>query len=405
MTELFESGFRLIRRVQDQFFRFLFHQIDWEAQLIELLGSRGVGKTTMMLQKAKQLNRKFPQSALYLSLDDAAFYQYSLIEVAEEFIRNGGRYLFVDEVHRYPAKFLGYDWSAEIKNLYDKYPELRIVYSGSSILKLYKGQGDLSRRKTSFELPGLSFREYMILEKLHDFPALTLDQIMHEQADLQTILPNGFAVIKHFRDYLKFGYYPFYRESRSNYTNRLKEVITVVLENDIPAVMDISFETTFKLKKLLAVIASSAPFTPNLTKIQSELYIADQRTLIRYLNYLGQAGLISLLSQDAVGNQILHKPEKVFPANTNIQYCFDFLPINPGTQRETFFINQVSVMHKVSFSKHADFLINDQWTFEVGGKNKNPTQINKIPLSFLALDDLTSGFGRKIPLWMFGLLY
>ncbi len=405
MNELFESGFRLIRNVQDQFYRFLFHRIDWDAQLIELLGSRGVGKTTLMLQKAKQLNRKQPQSALYLSLDDAAFYQYPLIPVAEEFISNGGKTLFLDEVHRYPAKYPGYDWSAEIKNLYDKYPELRIVYSGSSILKLYKGQGDLSRRKTSIELPGLSFREYLLLEKLHEFPVLTLDQLIHRQSELQALIPNGFTTIKYFRDYLKSGYYPFYRESRSNYTKRLKEVITVVLENDIPAIMDISYETTYKLKKLLAVIASSAPFTPNLTKVQSELFIADQRTLIRYLNYLGQAGLIALLSQEATGNQILHKPDKIYPANTNLQYCFDFLPINPGTQRETFFLNQVSCLHKVSFPKQADFLINDQFTFEVGGRNKNSAQINTIPDSYLALDDLTTGYGRTIPLWMFGLLY
>ena len=294
MDYLIETSNKLLRSVQTSFHRFLFERIGWDGRLIEIYGPRGVGKTTMMLQKALDLNQSVPLQALYLTLDDMYFYSHNIVETADSFVKTGGRYLFLDEVHRYPAKTPTHDWSAEIKNIYDKFPELHIVYSGSSVLKLFKGHGDLSRRKISWHLPGLSFREFLIFNGVENLSPLSLENLISQHVEAADFILEKVKVFRWFKEYLRIGYYPFYIESRDHYLNRLKDVITVIVENDIPAVTDIPFETSVKLKKLLAVIAGSVPYTPNLTRIGLDLHITDQRTLLKYLNFLDKAELIGL---------------------------------------------------------------------------------------------------------------
>ncbi len=404
MTTLFELSVRLTRNIGSEFKRFLYDRIDWNGRLIEIYGQRGAGKTTLMLQKVKELNFILPGQALYVSLDDIYFFNHSIIDTADSFLKYGGRYLFMDEVHRYPAKFSGYDWSAEIKNINDRYPELNVVYSGSSVLKLFKGQGDLSRRKLSYNLPGLSFREFLIISKVLDFRPVTLEDILTHHISITNEIAGKIKIFRWFEKYLQYGYFPFFTESAEKYYDRLNDIISLVIESDIPAVTDIPYLTSVKLKKLLSVIASSVPFTPNLTKTGADLQVTDQRTLLKYLNYLDKAGLISMLSREGKGNQGLRKPEKIYLGNPNYLFCFNEHP-EKGTIRETFFYSQAIADHSVSYTEAGDFKINGRTVFEVGGKNKESRQIAGVKDSWLALDSIETGHGKQIPLWMFGFMY
>lgn len=404
MVELFENSNMLINNIDLRLKRSTFEKINWEGRLVEINGARGVGKSTMLLQKANMLNTDLKNRALYVSLDDPYFYKNNLIEVADEFLKYGGKFLFLDEVHRYPSKYPEHDWSSELKTIYDRFPQLSVVYSGSSILKLLKAKGDLSRRRITYNVPGLSFREYLYFFGVYDFQPISLDDILVNHIEIANEINTKIKVIPHFKSYLKYGYYPFYTEAPDHYFERLKDVITVILENDIPAVTDIPFATSVKLKKLLSVISESAPYTPNFSLISKELYIPDQRTLLKYFSYLEKAELIMNLSKEARGNQILRKPNKVFLDNTNLYYCFYTTP-NTGTQRETFFANQVRYKHTLTYPDKGDFLVDESLIFEIGGKNKTGGQLKNIPEAYLALDDIESGYGKTIPLWMFGFLY
>ena len=404
MIELFESSNLLINSVSHQFKRFRFDTIDWDARLVEINGARGVGKTTMLLQKAKLLNASVNNAALYASLDDPYFYKRNLIEVADEFYKNGGKYLFFDEVHRYPSKDPEHDWSSELKTIYDRYPDLTVIYSGSSILKLQKAKGDLSRRKISYNLPGFSFREYLDFNDIEKIEPMNLDDLLTRHVEISNQIISKIKIIPHFKAYLRTGYYPFYNEAPDHYFERLKDVITVILENDIPAVTDIPFETSIKLKKLLSLISESAPYTPNLSLISKELFIKDQRTLLKYFSFLENAELIQALSKEATGNRILRKPDKLFLNNTNLHYCFYSTP-NIGTQRETFFANQLRNHHLLTFPETGDFKVDDTMIFEIGGKNKDKSQLKDTGNAYFALDDIETGYGNTVPLWLFGFLY
>lgn len=405
MTELFQISNNLINHVSQDFKRFLYRQVDWNARLVEINGARGTGKTTLLLQKAFELMRTDADSVLYTTLEDPFFYNNNLIDLADEFRKLGGRYLFLDEVHRYPAKNPGSDWSAELKIIYDRYPGLKVYYTGSSLLRIYKGKGDLSRRKTTYNLPGLSFREYLYFTGVLDFNALSLDDILKNNIKLTTeILNKTGVIIPHFRNYIKTGYFPYYLESQEHYLSRLKDVITVILENDIPSVSEIPFETVLKLKKLLGLIASGVPFTPNLTNLKKELFIADQRTLLRYFSLLEKAELIYNLRKESRENQLLRKPDKILPDNTNLTYCFNANP-DTGTLREIFLVRNLRVHHVVTVPAKGNFLVDGTYTFEAGGKNKTMKQIQHTENAFLALDDIETGHGRTIPLWLFGFLY
>ena len=289
MQEIFSYSNSIIETVELDFKRYLFNQINWEARLVEILGSRGVGKTTLMLQKAKILNLEKANQAVYISLDDKLMFKHSIVDVAEDLVKYGVQYLFLDEVHKYPSKMKDYDWSAEIKNSYDRFPNLKIVYSGSSILKIYKGQGDLSRRKSSYRLAGLSFREYLGLNGVVSFKKLDLSDILERHQEISSAIIKEIKVIPLFKEYLKTGYFPFYNEDPSSYYNRLNSILNVIIETDIPAVSSITFETSLKLKKLLAVIASTVPYVPNLINLRNELFVTDQRTLLKYIDFLEKA--------------------------------------------------------------------------------------------------------------------
>ena len=405
MQEIINYSNGIIEKVTLNFMRYLFHKIRWNTRLIEILGARGVGKTTLMLQKAKLLNVEKPNQAVYLSLDDKLMFNHSIVEIAKGLERYGVEYLFLDEVHKYPPKQKGHDWSAEIKNSYDRYPNLKIIYSGSSILKIYRGHGDLSRRKSSYLLAGLSFREYMELNAIGRFEDIKLNDILKRHQEISGIITKDFKIIPHFKEYLKTGYFPFYKEDPPSYFSRLISILNVIIETDIPAVSDISFDTSMKLKKLLAAIASTAPYVPNLVKIRQELFIADQRTLLKYLDYLEKSEVLNALTQKAKGNKIMQKPDKIYLGNTNYSYCLNMKGEEMGTIRETFFNSQLGVKHELRLPQYGDFLVDGKYTFEIGGKSKRTKQIKDLTNAYIVLDDIENGVFNHIPLWIFGFLY
>lgn len=403
MDSLFEQSQLLINRTEAVFRRGLYGLINWDYRLIEINGARGVGKTTLMLQRAKDVAAANPQNVLYLSLDDPFFYNHNIIDVADYFLKFGGKYLFVDEVHKYPAKNPGQDWSTELKIIYDRYPDLYVTYSGSSLLQLYKGHGDLSRRKCRYNLPGLSFREYLVWQKHINTSPFSLSEILGKHQSIAPEITEKVRILPLFNDYLKHGYYPYYHEAPEHFCYRLRDTINVILEQDIPAVASFSYENHSKLKKLLAILSEASPFTPNLTNLRSELFIADQRTLMNYLNALEKAELLNMLEKDTHGMKKIQKPAKIYLNNTNLLYCLFQDKPNTGTLREIFFLNQLKEKHKVRYPGSGDFLVDSKYTFEVGGKTKNTKQIPP-KNGFLAIDHIEQGFANKIPLWLFGFL-
>jgi predicted AAA+ superfamily ATPase len=405
MEQLYNISRKRIEQTDTAFKRSLYGKIDFNQKLTEILGSRGVGKTTLMLQKAKEIAKHAPQSVLYISLDDVYFYNHSLIETAEEFQKYGGKYLFVDEVHKYTSPYKPFDWSAELKNVYDRYPELKIIYSGSSIIELYKGQGDLSRRKNTYHLNGLSFREYLEYNGFLKMPPIGLSHLLKTHAEIAEDVTNRLKILPHFKQYLQTGYYPFYNENPSQYTQRIKNVINVILESDVPAVADVNHTSIGKIKTMLSVLVSAAPYTPNLSKLSADIAVSDQRTLYKYLYYLEKAELISLLTTVAKASKKLHKPEKIYLNNSNLFKVFSSENTDIGTLRESFFMNQLGHLHQVNYPNKADFIIDEKYTFEIGGINKSKAQIQNLENAYLAKDDIETGYANVIPLWLFGWLY
>jgi predicted AAA+ superfamily ATPase len=404
MDQLFEISNRLIQKVSVAFKRGLYAEINWNNRLIEIKGSRGVGKTTLMLQKAKE-GQENGNNVLYFSADLPFFYKNNLFDIADKFQKHGGEILFIDEVHKYPQKQKQNDWAQEIKNIYDAMPDLKLVYSGSSILQLYQSAGDLSRRKTSYLLNGLSLREYLIYNRKGDFRKFSFPNIIENHLEIASEICKQIKILPQFQAYLINGYYPFYNESPESFSQRLGDIINVIIDTDIPYVSEITQETAHKIKQLLAAVSSTVPYTPNLSNTASELYIADQRTLIGYLNYLEKAELITTLGARAVGNKILNKPAKIYLNNTNLMHAIDKQLVSPGTIRETFFLNQLRYVLPVKYPKTADFYVDNKYLVEVGGKNKGKTQLKDIEYSFVAKDDIETGYANVIPLWLFGFLY
>lgn len=404
MEQLHEISDRLISSVGSGFKRSLFFRINQDERLTEITGARGTGKTTLLLQMAQ----KFVVAGLnvlYVSLDVPFFFRNSLFDLAETFYKYGGQVLFIDEVHKYPPKHKDSDWSRELKGIYDAFPSLKIFYTGSSVLALHKGQGDLSRRKVSYMLQGLSFREYIEFYHKIKFPVVALEDVLKSHQSISRDITDKIKVLPAFEKYLKSGYYPFYVESPENYYSKLSEIIGVVIDTDIPATSDVTYESLHKIKQLLGVITTSVPYTPNLSNLSSELYVADQRTLIKYINLLEKADLIKTLGAKAVGNKIMNKPAKIYLNNTNLMFAIDADNLHTGTLRETFFYNQVGFVNKVSYPRKGDFLVNGKYLFEVGGKNKTNKQIKGVEEAFVAADNIEVGFTNKIPLWLFGFLY
>ncbi len=406
-NKLFDKQRDILSRTPAEFKRSLFYEINWEYQLIEIYGARGVGKTTLILQRIRQLKNNRQILPLYVSADDPVFFEATLYDLAEQFYKLGGTHLFIDEIHRYPAKNEKYDWSAEIKYIYDSYPGLQVVYSGSSAIELYKGHGDLSRRKISYKLNGLSFREYLEFNNLLKFDALKLENILAENMKISEEISGKLKILPAFHEYLETGYYPFFKKTRSKkkFYEQIRNIINVVLENDLPSVVNIQYKTVNKLKKLFSAIATSPPYTSQLGKLAQLLDIKNYNFIFSLLQQLEHADLLLQLKQQAKGNKIMQKPDKIYLNNTNLMYALDLGNISIGTVRETFFLNQLNYKHSVYYPKNADFLVDGKWLFEIGGKNKTQKQIAGYTDAYIAADEIEIGFGNKVPVWLFGFLY
>ena len=397
LSRLYSLSSRRVRDISLQYLRHLMNRIDWENRLILLMGARGTGKTTMLLQRIKTA---FPdsQEALYLSLDHLWFKTHSVYEAVEAHVQNGGTHVFLDEVHYLE------DWERLIKNLYDDFPSLHIVYTGSSVLKLRKAQADLSRRQSEYVLPGLSFIEFLELEGHAGIQPVPLEELLENHVRLASHLTEGISILKSFHAYIRNGYYPFYKEVHSGYEERIQQVINQILESDYPAVENISVATIQKAKTMLMILAEQAPQTPNMSRLYAELE-TDRNHGLKILKMLSEANLLSLLSSEAASLKNMSRPDKIYCDNPNIMYAL-CPEAAIGCVRETFFLNQLrSAGYTVLYPKQGDFYINNHYLFEVGGKGKTFAQIKDLPDSYLAVDDVEIGSGHRIPLWMFGLLY
>ena len=400
MDILFLRNQELLDHLPVGFVRSLMDDILWEeSRLIAIRGSRGVGKTTLMLQYQKaRYGSAAGRKSLFVRLDSTYFTQHTLIEVAERFYRQGGELLLVDEVQHYPL------WSKEIKEIYDTYPALRIVFSGSSLLHILNAEADLSRRALSYEMQGLSYREYMQLYHHISLPRVTMQDILQNTTNICSEVARECRPLEHFAQYLRNGYYPFGIEGLAAYGQRVENTVELLLNIELPQLRKVDIANVRKLKSLLAVIASQVPMLVDITKLSAMTGIA-RATLLAYLQYLHDARLICLLYADDLSVKKMQKPDKMLMENSNLIYSLSLAEPNQGTVRETFFVNQARYRHQVEYSKRGDFLIDGHLLFEVGGKAKDGKQIAHTQEAYIAADDMDYPAGNKIPLWLFGLLY
>lgn len=371
------------------FHRYMYERIDWSDRLIGLKGPRGVGKTTLLLQRAKEVLDR--DTTLLVNADDLYFTTHTLVDLADDFVRLGGKVLMIDEVHKYK------EWNRELKLIYDYHKDLKVVFTGSSILDIEEGEADLSRRVVPYEMQGLSFREYLRMFKEIELPKLTLDEILNNKLEM----PAGFHPYAYFNEYLRIGYYPFSNESQ--FERRLMQVVNKTIEVDIPQYTDMTASAIRKLKRLMSIVSESVPFKPNLSSISQVLGIS-RNLLPEWFVYMEKAGLIMQLRDDTGGIRGLGKVDKVYIDNTALMYMFGQENTEIGNVRETFFMNQTRVMHDVITSSVSDFQIG-KYTFEVGGKNKTQKQIAGVSDAFVVKDDIEIGYQNVIPLWVFGLMY
>ncbi|MCH5308504.1 MAG: AAA family ATPase [Prevotella sp.] len=399
IEDLYVNSQRQVKAVNCHFKRYLYSRINWEVRMLCIRGAKGVGKTTLMKQYIKENFPSGSHQALYVSLDDLWFSDHKLIDLAEYHYTHGGTHLFIDEVHRYPGR----SWSQELKNIYDRYPDFRVVFSGSSMLQLDTSSSDLSRRCIFYEMQGLSFREYLQLEGIASIAPLSLEQLLTDHSSLSVSITAETKVLPAFSAYLRQGYYPFYRETGRSYAKAVQQVISNIIDFDLPAVERMEYITTIKVKRLFVLMSQMVPFTLNLTSIGREIE-APRQTVLRMFNLLHQSALVYMIYNEKNNLSQLSKPEKIYLENPNLLFSLSS-NADIGNVRETFFANQLKESHEIAYSGMGDFLIDRQYTFEAGGRNKTFQQIKDMPNSYLAVDDLDIGTGNRIPLWMFGLLY
>ncbi len=396
MEKLLQQSENLIARTFFVKRRYLFNQVNWENRLVGIKGARGTGKTTLMLQRLKLLDLP-ATAAAYFSLDDLYFTTHQLFETVEKFYQQGGKYLFLDEVHKYPG------WSAHIKNLYDFYPDLNIVFTGSSIIDIVRQEADLSRRALIYELFGLSYREFLEFSDIGAFHPLPLDMLLSSDREWRREFPPGFRPLQYFRDYLEFGYYPFSLEDKEGYHTRLGQLIRTIVEYDMAELHDFDIRNAKKMLQLLYVLSANVPFKPNL-KMLAEKSGIHRNTVTSYLHFLEQARLIRQVYPAGISVAILQKPEKIYLDNSNLAYALHPGEPDKGNLRETFFSSQLRVGHQLAYPSYGDFLVDGKWSFEVGGKSKSSKQLQRIPDSFVVADD-TEYPVSQLPLWLFGFLY
>lgn len=394
MNRLFKQSAKRLRIADRSFRRYLYDRLDWHQPLIIIKGARGTGKTTLLLQKMKETG----STAIYLSLDDFYFETNRLVLLVEELYERGYRHFYLDEVHQYSH------WSKDLKNLYDSYSDIKVVATGSSILQIDKGQADLSRRALVYTLYGLSFREFLALEHRQKLPVYDLKKILKHHQEISRSITDKTDVLKLFKQYINWGYYPFFKNDKKNYHAKLQQVAQLVTEIDIPSVENVNYATVRGMRKLLYIISQSVPFVPNIQSLATKVG-ASRASVLKMMDMLEKGSVIQLLRLDNQHVSYLQKPEKIYLDNPNLAYTFGGESPNKGNLRESFFFNQLKVGHDVTFSKFGDFMVDQTYTFEVGGASKTDRQLKGVPLGYIAADDIKEGQRNKIPLWLFGLMY
>lgn len=396
MEKLRKKYLHLLNQFSIDYKRYLYHEINWDDRFIIIKGQRGVGKTSMMLQYIQSEIDDISRS-LYVSLDDIYFTGNSLSDMVEEFVISGGKYLFIDEIHRYPG------WSTELKNIYDFYPDVKIVSTGSSAIAIEQLRADISRRASIYNLHTASIREYLGMKKNMHIDRLSLSDILSKHENISFEISKKIRPVEVFNDFMKYGSYPFIDKSDPLYREKLAEIVNTVIDTDIPAVENISFETRIKIKKLLYLISEAVPFKPNIAELSRKVG-TSRDVLLKYLYLLSEAGIISLLIQSGSSTSRMQKPEKIYLNSPALMLALNE-SAERGTLRETFFMNQLYVNHKINSAKDGDFIVDDKYTFEVGGKNKKMSQIAGLENAFIVSDRIEYGKGNKIPVWLFGFLY
>jgi uncharacterized protein len=386
-----------VQQVSLGFQRYLLEKINWNERLIAIKGARGAGKTTLLLQHLKK-NLAQDGSAIYVAMDDLIFSDKKLYDLAEEFSLLGGRNLLLDEVHKYP------NWSREIKLIYDNFPKMNVVFTSSSILEIYGGESDLSRRAISYDLKEMSLREYLELEHGLKSTVYSLEEIIQNHNAIANEINQLIKPVAVFQEYVKWGAYPYFRESKENFYSRLKNTVQVIIDVDLHAIENLDYEILYKIKKLIKMIASSVPFTPNISELSQKIGLS-RPSILKALDLLEKARIVLSMQKRNSGMGILTKPDKVFLNNTNLLYAFAEENTEVGTIRETFFANQLHGLFTLNIAEKGDFLVNDNLVFEIGGKNKTSKQIKGLQNAFVVRDDIEYGVGNIIPLWLFGFLY
>jgi uncharacterized protein len=397
MEELFIKHLKKVTAVNSDYQREIVGRIDWNDRIIGIGGQRGVGKTTLLLQYIKK-HYKTDRSVLYISMDDLYFSDNRLIDFAELFSSKGGKHLFLDEIHRYP------NWAQEIKNIYDDLPELKIVFTGSSMLEISKSKADLSRRVAYYTMPNMSFREFVNNKVNKLYLPYKLTDILNNHTEIAILLKNDFKPLVLLNEYLQYGYFPFYYEAPKTFLQRVEEIINTTFDVDIMQLKGLNTTGLLKMKQLLYIIAQSVPFKPNIVKLSERIGV-NRNTLLSYIKHLEDAGIITSLYASSHGIGVLQKPEKIYLENTCFNYALCNRQPEKGTLRETFFISHLKEKHKLTYTDRGDFVIDNKKVFEVGGRGKGMKQLEGITNAWLAADDLEIGVEKKIPLWLFGFIY
>lgn len=399
MEKLFAKKDQLLRLTSMEIVRDMMNLINWDAQLICVRGPRGVGKSTLLLQYIKSHYPDMSAEVLYCSLDSVYFTNHRLLDLAEQFYQNGGKHLFLDEVHKYDT------WSKEVKEIYDLYPDMRVVLSGSSVLNILNGDADLSRRCVPYEMQGLSFREYLRFYKQLSFPKATLEEILEHPQQLCGQVLEQCHPLPLFKDYLRNGYYPFYLRHSEDYHTLIEQIISYVVETELPQVYKVDISMVRKIKALMGFLADNLPYEVDAAKLSTTVGV-HRTTVVGYLYMLDKAKMTNIIFADNKSLKKLQKPDKVYLENPNMLYAITSSNVEIGTARETFVVNQLRFLHEIEYGKeHGDFKIDGRYTVEVGGQSKKFTQVAGIPDSYILADDIETPFGRKIPLWLLGFLY
>ena len=403
MDSLFRKSDRLLANTQTEIIRDKMNEIHWNAQLVTIMGAKGVGKSTLIKQYLKENYRLGDRRILYCSADTVDFSMRTLVGLAEEFSIHGGELLAIDEIHKYKSGTT--DWSREIKEIHELYPDLKLIVSGSSLLRLREGDADLSRRAVKYTMPGLSFRESLRFYHGLEFKRWALDDILAHPYDLWQEVSSKCKPVVLFKEYLEKGYYPFLLEGEGEYYTKIEQVVNYIIEAELPQICKVDVANVWKLQALIALICSEVPFELNANKIAAAIEIGRD-TVVEYLKYLGDAKVLNLLYSDKKKIGKLSKPDKVYLENPNILYALTPTKAEIGTLRETFAICSLSESNSVEYGKaQGDFKVDGKYTFEIGGRSKGFSQIAGVENSYIFADDWDMPDGAKLPLWMLGFLY